>query len=65
LPEFHTIVAALRVFQEHRQYDPARRSAWIESIATNSGQVLPLDASGIEEFCQRLNTEDQEADGPV
>jgi hypothetical protein len=35
--EFHTILAALRFYQHHRQYDPAQRSAWTETIATNSG----------------------------
>jgi hypothetical protein len=54
-PEFHTILAALRFYQEHRQYDSAQRSAWIEAIATNSGQVVSLDASSIDRLCQRLN----------
>jgi hypothetical protein len=35
--EFHTILAALRFYQEHRQYDPAQRSAWIKTLATNCG----------------------------
>lgn len=60
--EFHTILAALRFYLEHRQDDPAQRSAWIETIATNWGQVVALDASGIEELCQRLNTDTTESD---
>jgi hypothetical protein len=63
--EFHTILAALRVYQEHRQYDPAQRSAWIETIVTNSGQVVSLDAFGIDELCQRLNTNTTESDTRV
>jgi hypothetical protein len=64
-PEFHTILAALRFYQEHRQYDPAQRSAWIETIATNCGQAVSLDAAGIDRLCQRLNTNTAESDDPV
>jgi hypothetical protein len=60
--EFHTILAALRFYQEHRQYDPAQRTAWIETIATNWGLVVALDDSGIEELCRRLNTNTTESD---
>jgi len=60
-PEFHTILAALRFYREHRQYGPIHRSAWIETIATNSGQVVPLDAFGIDRLCQRLNTNSPES----
>jgi hypothetical protein len=52
-------------YQEHRQYDPAQRSAWIETIATNCGQAASLDAAGIDRLCQRLNTNTEESDDPV
>jgi hypothetical protein len=64
-PEFHTILAALRFYQEHRQDEPAQRSAWIDSLATNSGQIMALDATGIDRLCLRLNTDTTDADQPA
>lgn len=63
-PEFHTILAALRFYQEHRQDDPAQRSAWIDTLATNSGQIVALDATGINRLCHRMNTNTTDADQP-
>ena len=53
--EFHTILAALRFYQEHGQADPRNRSAWIDGIATNGGAVTALGDRAIDELCMRLN----------
>jgi hypothetical protein len=56
--EFHTVLAALRYYQERGQGDPFNRSARIHEIATNSGAVMSsLDDDGIDQLCERLNTE--------
>jgi hypothetical protein len=56
--EFHTILAALRYYQERGQGGPFNRSARIHEIATNSGAVMSsLDEDGIDQLCERLNTE--------
>lgn len=55
--EFHTILAALRYYQEHDQTNPAHRSEWIEDLATNGGEVIPLSADAIDQLCQRINCE--------
>jgi hypothetical protein len=58
--EFHTLLAALRLYQVRRQSAPAELSAWIEEIASNGGQFDQLDAAGIDRLCERLNTGAQE-----
>ena len=55
--EFHTLLAALRLYQVRRQCGPTEFSAWIEDIASNGGQVDSLDATGIDRLCERLNTD--------
>jgi len=64
LREFHTILAALRLWQE-TGYDGAED--WMNSIATDEGNVQALDDNEIEELCQRINTTDNVApvDKPV
>jgi hypothetical protein len=57
--EFHTILAALRFYQEHDQGEPANRMDAIHDIATGGGDVISLDDSGINELCERLNIESQ------
>ena len=42
-------------YQEHGQGDPANRSDRIHDVATNCGQVISLDDTGIDELCERLN----------
>lgn len=54
-PELHTVLAALRFYQQHAQYAAANRSPWIDGIATNLGQVTALDDRRINTLCQRLN----------
>ncbi len=56
--EFHTILAALRYYQERGQGDPQNRSAWIDDIATNGGDVTALGDEDIDALCLRLNTQD-------
>lgn len=51
-----TILAALRFYQERGMGDPANRSDAINDIATNGGEVISLDAEGIDDLCERLNT---------
>lgn len=58
--EFHTILAALRFYQEHSRGDPRNCSAWIDDSATNGGAVAVLDDKGIDDLCLRLNTQDNE-----
>src|SRR5690242_1415530 len=53
--EFHTILAALRFYEERGQGEPANRSNWIHDLATNGGQVISLDDAGIDDLCERLN----------
>jgi hypothetical protein len=58
-----TILAALRYYQEQGLGDPANRSDEIHEIATNAGLVLAsLDDQGIDALCDRLNTEDDDAE---
>lgn len=51
-----TILAALRFYQERGMGDPANRSDMIHEIATNGGAVISLNAEGIDDLCERLNT---------
>jgi hypothetical protein len=53
--ELATILAALRFYQEHGQGDPDNRSAGIHAIATADGDVISLDAEGIDDLCMKLN----------
>jgi len=55
-PEFHTILAALRYYQERGLGKATNRSARIEDLATNGGQVVALDAAAIDQLCERINT---------
>ena len=54
--EFHTILAALRFYQERGQGEPDKRSVSIEDLATNGGQVTALDTEAIDRLCERINT---------
>lgn len=58
--ELHAILAALRFYQERGQDGPANRTDAIHDIATNGGEMVSLDAAGIDELCERLNTESEE-----
>lgn len=58
-----TILAALRMWQEHRHshigHDPVSRGQWldsIEQIASDFGQVEPLFTEEIDDLCEALNT---------
>ena len=56
--EFHTILAALRYYQSHGQGDGYNRAPWIQEIASNAGEIpRPLDDAGINELCERINSE--------
>lgn len=52
--EYHTIIAALRYYQEGGQGDPFNRSDRIHDIATNVDEVTSLDDAGIDELIERL-----------
>lgn len=52
-----TILAALRYYQANGQGEPDNRDADIHEIATNGGDVVSLDADGIDGLCEYLGTE--------
>jgi hypothetical protein len=52
--ELATILAALRFYQEQGQGDPDNRSAGIHAIASADGDVISLDADGIDALCEKL-----------
>lgn len=56
----HTILAALRTYQELGYGDPDIRPNDIHDIATNGGDQISMDNAGIEELCQMLNFGDLE-----
>ena len=56
LADLATILAALRFYQENGQGDPDNRSDAIHEVATGGGDVISLDAAGIDDLCERLNT---------
>jgi len=62
--EFHTILAALRFYQGRGQGEPVNHTDAIQDIATSGREVVPLDAAGIDNLCERLNTgHEEETDG--
>lgn len=54
-PEIHTLLAALRYYQQHGQGESEKRSPAIDAIATNGGEVPALDPDDIERLCERIN----------
>ena len=48
------ILAALRAYQNVQQHEPLAPE--ITLIATDSGQIEPLDDDGIDALCEYLNT---------
>ncbi len=54
--ELHTILAALRLYQDLGQDSRGCRSEWIDELATNGGAVPALDATEVDQLCERLNT---------
>ncbi len=54
--EFYTIIAALRFYQESGMGDPGNRSDDIHALACNGDDVVSLDAVGIDNLCERINT---------
>jgi len=55
LREFHTILAALRLWQETAN----RGEEWMNEIATDNGEVKALDDEEIEGLCDRINTTEE------
>lgn len=55
--EFHTIMAALRYYQQQGLGDPAHRPQEIHELATNADEVISLDEGAIDELCERINLE--------
>ena len=53
--EFHTILAALRYYQECGQGDATRQSPRISDLASNLGEVQPLTSAEIDRLCLRIN----------
>jgi hypothetical protein len=54
--QFHTVIAALRFYQEYRQGEPSRRSDWIHELATDGGNETSLDGEGIDVLVNQINT---------
>ena len=55
--EHATVLAALRFYQARGQDDHTNRTPSIHDIATNGGQVNSLDDQGIENLCEKINTQ--------
>lgn len=53
--ELATILAALRYYQAQGLGDPFNRPDDIHEIATDNGELISLDATGIDALCDRLN----------
>jgi hypothetical protein len=54
--EFHTILAALRSYQERGLGEFANSSAEIYELASSGGKVNPLNSDAIDRFCEGINT---------
>lgn len=54
--DLNTVLAAMRYYQMRGLGDPASRPLDIHEIATNGDTEISLDAEGIDELCERLNT---------
>ncbi len=52
----NTILAALRFYQAQGMGDPANRADDIHDIATNGDEDISLDAAGIDQLCEDINT---------
>ncbi len=53
--EIATILAALDYYVECGQGDPDERSDAIHDIATDGGNLTPLDAYGVIALCDKIN----------
>jgi hypothetical protein len=49
--ELGTVLAALRLWQS----TPGRKHLWQWDIATDVGELKPLDNEEIDELCERIN----------
>lgn len=56
----HTILAALRTYQELGYGEPDIRPNDIHDIATNGGDQISMDDEGISDLCEMLNSGDLE-----
>lgn len=56
----HTIIAALRTYQQEGYGDPDQRPRDIHDLATNGGDQISMDDEGLDELCQMLNFGDLE-----
>jgi len=54
--EFHTLLAALRYYQQRKLGNSLLRIDAIHELATNGGRVRALTAAAIDELCERINT---------
>jgi hypothetical protein len=54
--DLHTIIAALRYWQQQGMCDPVNRSDGMHDLATNGGEVLSsLDDEALDELVVNLN----------
>jgi hypothetical protein len=54
--EFHSILAALRCYQDYLNSHPIYPD--YDDIASNLGQFVPLESGEINALCERLNFEE-------
>lgn len=60
LDELHTILAALRLWQQKGYTDPACRPLDLHEIACPDDETISLDPAGIDELCERINCDSLE-----
>lgn len=52
----HTIIAALRFWQQQGMCEPANRSDEFQNLATNFDQVTSLSESDLDQLVENINT---------
>ena len=63
--ELHTLVAALRAYQECGYGQLSNRPDHIHEIATDGGHCASLDDDGIDELVERINVREQPKTGDL
>ena len=59
--EFHTIIAALRLYQYSDMGEPHNRTQVIHDLATDGGNCISLNDEGIDDLVVKLNTESSDS----
>ena len=53
--EISTVLASLRYYQAQDMGEPDKRSDAIHDIATDGDSTTSLDATGIDDLCEKIN----------